>query len=286
MKKVCLHIVSLLVLLHFAPTGAGKLTVSGQIRTRTELRDGAGTLRLKANSPSFFISQRIRIAINYKASHVTLYTALQDVRAWGQDASTIYNANGNKLLLHEGWVEIALSDRNDTSFNHSSVDYFAIKSGRLELVYDDSRLLGNLVWLQQARRHDAVGLKFLNKGWQLEIGAAFNQKADAFGYNRTYYTPANVPPYVKDSKGNLAPTPIAFIPLSTAEGLSSKTGVPAVQSIASSNGLYQNYKSLQYAYLAKTAHQTKLSGLLLADHSGKYKNDSVRNIAGSDTGYI
>src|SRR3712207_7983172 len=43
--------------------------------------------------------------------------------------------------------------KKDTSFKKSLVDYFGFKIGRQELLYDDSRLLGNLDWLQQARRH-------------------------------------------------------------------------------------------------------------------------------------
>ncbi len=153
-------------------------------------------------------------------------------------------------------------------------------------MYDDSRLLGNLDWLQQARHHDAIVLKFLNKGWQADLGAAFNQNTDAFNYNGTYYTPANVLPYVKDSKGNLAITPANFIPYINSAGISSKTGAPSLQVMPSTNGLYQDYKALQYLYAAKTFGKTKITGLILSDQFGKYINDSVRNIAGTDTGYI
>jgi hypothetical protein len=286
MKKILLHIITGLTVLLFSSTLEAQLTASGQLRTRTEFRDGAGTLKLKGNKSSFFTSQRSRLSLNYKISHVVFQTTLQDVRVWGQDASTISNADGNKLGLHEAWAEIEFANKADSSFRHSAVDYFAVKIGRQELIYDDSRLLGNLDWLQQARRHDAVVFKLLHKGWQWHLGLAFNQNTDAFNYNGTFYTPANVLPYVKDSKGNLAITPAAFIPLSSTDGLSSKTGSPALQSIASSNGLYQVYKAMQYLYVAEIFNQTRVSGLLLADHFGKYSNDSVRNISGVDTGYI
>lgn len=69
----------------------------GQLRTRTEFRDGLGTLILKTNSPSFFTSQRSRLMFNYKTSRVIFQTSLQDIRVWGQDASTISNADGSKL---------------------------------------------------------------------------------------------------------------------------------------------------------------------------------------------
>jgi len=264
----------------------GQLSVSGQLRTRTEFRDGSGTLKLKINKPSIFTSQRTRLTFNYKTSRLIFQTSLQDIRVWGQDASTISSSDGSKLGVHEAWAQIILANKNDTSFKHSAVDYFTVKIGRQELLYDDSRLLGNLDWLQQARRHDAVVLKLLNKGWQFDLGVAFNQNTDAFNYNGTYYTPANVMPYVKDSRGNLAATPGAFIPLSNAAGWSSKTGTPALQSMPSTNGLYQDYKAMQYLYTAKTFNTTKITGLILADHFSKYINDSVKNIAGTDTGYI
>ena len=284
--KNCISASMVFIIAFIAMHAKGQLSLTGQIRTRTEYRDGLGTLKLKTNDPSFFTSQRSRLTFNYKTGRIVFQTSLQDIRVWGQDASTISNADGSKLGLHEAWAEIALANKKDTSFKSQSVDYFGVKIGRQELLYDDSRLLGNLDWLQQARRHDAVVFKLLNKGWQADLGFAFNQHTDAFNYNGTYYTPANVMPYVKDSKGNLAITPAAFIPLSNTAGLSSKTGAPAVQIMPSTNGLYQDYKALQFLYVAKTFNKTKLTGLVLADHFGKYINDSVRNIAGADTGYI
>lgn len=286
MKKFIKQLFISIFIFFFIQSLKAQLTLTGQIRTRTEFRDGAGTLKPKLNSASFFTSQRTRLGFNYKLKHVIFQTSLQDIRVWGQDASTISNSDGSKLGLHEAWAEIALADKKDSSYKKSAVDYFAVKIGRQELLYDDSRLLGNLDWLQQARRHDAIVFKLLQEGWQLDLGAAFNQNTDAFNYNGTYYTAANVMPYVKDSKGNLAATPAAFIPLSNPLGMSSKTGSPAVQAMPSTNGLYQQYKALQYLYVAKTFNKTKVTGLLLADHFGKYINDSVKNIAGTDTGYI
>ncbi len=285
-RNHCISVSMLMIIALLAQQAKGQLSLAGQIRTRTEFRDGFGTLQPKANDPAVFTSQRSRLTFIYKTGRVVFQTSLQDVRVWGQDASTISNADGNKLALHEAWTEIALANKKDTSFKQSAVDYFGVKIGRQELLYDDSRLLGNLDWLQQARRHDAIVFKLLHNGWQADLGLAFNQHTDAFNYNGTYYTPANVLPYVKDSKGNLAITPAAFIPLSNPAGLSAKTGVPALQVMPSTNGLYQDYKSLQFLYIAKTFNKTKLTGLVVADHFGRYGTDSVRNIAGTDTGYI
>lgn len=263
-----------------------QLTLIPQIRTRTEYRNGAGTLKPKNNDAAFFTSQRTRLTFNYKLPRVILQASVQDVRVWGQDASTISNADGSKLGLHEGWAEIILSNKKDSTMK-SPVDYFAVRLGRQELLYDDSRLLGNLDWLQQGRRHDAILFKLLHKGWQTDLGIAFNQHTDAFNYNGTYYTPANVPAYIKDSKGYLVPTPAGFIPLMNGAGLSSKTGNPSFINPPSTNGLNQAYKSMQFLYAAKTFKNTRVSGLVLVDHFGKYILDSVQtsNI-NAEPGYV
>jgi hypothetical protein len=92
-----------------------QFTLIGQLRTRTEYRDGAGTLKPKANNASFFTSQRTRLTFNYRVNRITFQTSLQDVRVWGQDASTISNADGSRLGVHEAWAELTLSNKKDTS---------------------------------------------------------------------------------------------------------------------------------------------------------------------------
>jgi hypothetical protein len=267
-------------------TASAQLTLTGQLKTRGELRDGYGTLKPGGSSNAAFVSQRTRLTFNYKSSKLIFQTSVQDVRLWGQDASTITINDGSRLSLHEAWAELILSNKKDTAFKISPVDYFAVKIGRQELSYDDERLLGASDWLQQARRHDAIVLKLIQKGWQVDLGGAFNQSSDAVNYNGTYYTPANVPATVKDSKGNLANTPAGFIPLVNAAGLSSKTGTPAFLNPPGTNALNQNYKALEYVYFSKKFNKTKVSGLFLADQFGKYKLDSVKNISGADEGYV
>lgn len=263
-----------------------QVSVSGQLRARSEVRDGYGTLKTIGFKNAAFISQRTRLVFDFKSSRVVFHTAIQDVRLWGQDASTITIADGNKLGLHEAWAELILSNKKDTSFKSSPVDYFGIKVGRQELVYDDERLLGNSDWLQQGRRHDALVLKLIQNNWQVDFGAAYNQNSEAINYNGTYYTPANIPATVKDSKGNLANTPAGLIPLVNSTGISARNGSPAFLNSPGTNALNQNYKALQYLYIAKKFNKTKVSGLFLADQFGKYVLDSVKNVSGADVGYI
>lgn len=277
---------SILILSSLSLSSRAQLMLTGQLRTRTELRDGYGTLETAGSQPAFLTSQRARLNFNYRSPRVTFQASVQDVRVWGADASTINNADGTRLSVHEAWAEIVLANKSDSSFAHSAVDYFSVRIGRQELVYDDQRLLGNLDWLQQGRRHDAIVFKLQHHRWQADLGAAFNQNTDAFNYTGTYYTPANVPAYVKDSKGNLTPVPAAFIPLVNAAGLSARNGSPVLAGSPGTNGANQDYKSMQYLYVARSIGRARLTGLILTDEFGRYKLDSVRNVAGADTGYV
>ena len=208
-----------------------QFSASGQIRTRTELLHGQGTMLSKGNSPAFFTSQRTRLNAGYKGYRTQFYVSVQDVRIWGQDASSnnrVTNAAQNGLMLHEAWGEISLLDTNKTKARKELV----LKIGRQELLYDDSRLLGNLDWLQQARRHDAVLLKYSNVGLTLNIGAAYNQ-------NRELKTGT-----IYDGVPN---------------------GYPA-----GTNGIGTMYKSLQFAYLGKKIKQGTASFLILKDDFQRY----------------
>lgn len=263
-----------------------QLSLVPQVRIRAELRNGVGALPVKGSNAAAFLSQRSRISLRYKMPRLVMQYSFQDVRVWGQDAGSISNADGNRLGTHEAWAEIILADKSDSTIKRSRLAYFSIKLGRQELVYDDQRLLGSLDWLQQGRRHDALLFRLNHQGWQGDAGLAFNQHTDAFSYNGTTYTPANVHPYVKDSRGNLAPTPPGLVPLTKSDGWSGKYGNPALASQPSTNGLNQAYKAMQFLYAARKWESSRVAILVFADHFGRYRTDSVLHVAGTDTGYI
>jgi Alginate export len=236
-----------------------QLSMSAQIRPRGEVRNGLGTLKLKDALSAGFISQRSRLSFNYKMEKVSFGMSVQDVRVWGQDASTINNGDGAKLGVHEAYAETVLSDSLGLS----------LKVGRQELVYDDVRLLGNLDWLQQGRRHDAALLKLFKNGWQADLGLAFNQNTDAFGTSGTFYTAGNTPPYLANSKGNLVAIPAGFVPTNA-------TGAPVLTANPSTNGGTQMYKTMQYLYVAKKFKTVKASFLLFKDDFAKYRLDTLK----------
>ncbi len=152
-----------------------QLIVSGQLRTRSEFRDGYGAPLPKGADPASFTSQRTRLIFGYNMYRLKFGLTLQDVRVWGQDVSTINRtttANNNGLQLHEAWAEILLTD---TTLKNAAL---SLKFGRQELVYDDQRLLGNLDWLQQGRSHDAAVLKFETDSWKFHLAGAYNQNQE------------------------------------------------------------------------------------------------------------
>jgi hypothetical protein len=206
-----------------------QLTATGQIRERTEARGGFGTVLKDNQKGALHNTQRARLNIGFTGYRFKIYTSLQDVRVWGQDASTnnrTTNANNNGVMFHEAWAEIMLID------TLSKIQNLSLKMGRQEISYDDQKVLGSLDWLQQARRHDAIVLKYANKGWVADFGLAFNQNRELL--SGTIY-----------------------------EGF--PTGYAA-----GTNGIGHNYKSFQYAYIGKKFFFGDLSFLFFKDDFTKF----------------
>lgn len=210
----------------------GQLSVSAQLRTRSELRDGQGSPAVADTVPAFFTSQRTRLSVGFTGYRFKLYSVIQDVRVWGQDASTITRvtpAGKSGLMLHEAWADISLLDTTNRN-------QLTLKIGRQELNYDDARLVGNLDWLQQARRHDAALLRFESKSIIAHLGAAFNQNEER--KSNTIYN--GVP-----------------------------SGYPA-----GTNGIGAMYKSMQFLYAARKFKTSTLSLLIFKDDFSKFHVDN------------
>lgn len=235
--KLLRAILCVLPVLSLYATAQAQLQVNAQLRTRTEFRNGQGAPLAKGADAAFFTSQRTRLGLLYSAYRLKLGLTVQDARVWGQDVSSINRttaADNNGLMLHEAWAEIQLTD---TMIKTSAL---TLKLGRQELVYDDQRLLGNLDWLQQARRHDAALLKYESAIWKLHAGVAFNQnKENAAGtiYNNT----------------------------------------PSANYAGNTNGGVM-YKSLQFLYAGRQWATGSASWLLLADQFNKYHYDTAGTV--------
>lgn len=170
MKKILLLIIGLIATQTFA-----QFTLDGEFRPRTEFRNGFKTLNPSNLDPALSTSQRTRLNTKYEAENYSFYVSIQDVRVWG-DVPQLNVADKNGLAIHQAWGLV-----NFNGFN--------LKAGRQEIVYDDSRMFGNVGWAQQARSHDALLLKF-GKTFKLDLGFAFNQNGESLAGN-IYTVPNN-----------------------------------------------------------------------------------------------
>ncbi|GAB4045733.1 alginate export family protein [Spirosoma litoris] len=266
-----------ILLLAVQSTLFAQFSLVGQLRTRTELRNGVGNLAPKDAPAAFFTSQRTRLTFGYKWERVQFQTSVQDIRVWGQDAATINNADGNRLMVHEAWADITLANSADTTIKFRPIQNLSLKIGRQEMVYDDSRLIGNLDWLQQGRRFDAAILKGQHKGWALDLGVGFNQNTDAFGVVGDYYTAGNAPTSALSTQNITLAIPAGFLPTS------GKGGAPVLLTPLSTNGQNQQFKSFQMIYLTRKFNATKFSALFFKDDFQKYRIDSLGS---ASQGYV
>ena len=143
-----------------------QLTISGELRPRAEHRKGYKALTPDDTDAALFISQRTRINTAFKTADYSFFVSLQDVRVWG-DVKQLNTSDKNGLALHQAWAKVKFSPE------------FAVKLGRQEIVYDDSRIFGNVGWAQQGRSHDAAIFKFGNENYKLDFGFAYNQDKEA-----------------------------------------------------------------------------------------------------------
>ncbi|MBK8636152.1 MAG: hypothetical protein IPN72_22385 [Saprospiraceae bacterium] len=177
MKITSLKFIAILFMgLVFKNSATAQFEFNGQLVQRVEYRHGYGKLIPDTVDPSAFISQRLRFQFTYNTKYVKLFASIQDVRTWGSTSQL--NATDNLLSMHEGWAEIPI----DTMWS--------VKIGRQELVYDNSRFLGNVDWSMQARSHDFALLKFSKNDHKLHIGGGYNQDAETI-YGGDYYKTAN-----------------------------------------------------------------------------------------------
>jgi hypothetical protein len=142
-----------------------QFTITGEIRPRTEFRNGFKRLHDKGVDPAFFIEQRSRLYMDYRQDNISLNISLQDVRMWGS-TDQIYKTDPTLSNVYEAWAAY--------DFNEE----YGFKLGRQALDYNNARFLGDLDWAQQGRSHDA--LLFLKRNpernCQLHLGMAYNQQ--------------------------------------------------------------------------------------------------------------
>ncbi|CAM1354641.1 alginate export family protein [Tenacibaculum insulae] len=154
-----------IILIFTATLTYAQLKIDTELRPRAEYRHGFKTLFPDNANAALFTSQRTRLNIAHSIEKLNFYVSIQDVRVWG-DVPQLNSADNNGLSLHQAWAEILL-DAN-----------YSLKLGRQEIIYDDSRIFGNVGWAQQARSHDLALFRYKKGSFKADLGLAFNQSKE------------------------------------------------------------------------------------------------------------
>ncbi|HYQ56690.1 MAG TPA: hypothetical protein VEP89_05020, partial [Draconibacterium sp.] len=168
MKKI--KYISLIVLgVSIAQFSKAQFTLSGEFRPRTEISHGYKSLAAENQDASTITAQRTRLNAGYSSEYIKTGLVLQDVRRWGNQAQLVTN-DDYAVSIHQAWAEVLFSPE------------FSLKAGRQELVYDDSRIFGNVGWAHQARSHDVALFKYENDV-KLHFGIAHHENGDLTNSN-------------------------------------------------------------------------------------------------------
>lgn len=160
-----LKYISLIVLgICLAQYAHAQFKLSAEVRPRTEVSHGYKTLAYEDQDASTITTQRTRLNFAFKNEWIKTLIVAQDVRRWGNQPQLVKNED-YAISLHQGWAELFFSPD------------FSVKAGRQELVYDDSRIFGNVGWAQQARSHDVAVFKY-EKDIKLHFGIAHHENED------------------------------------------------------------------------------------------------------------
>lgn len=168
MKKLK-YIVLIVLGVFIAQFSQAQFTLSGEFRPRTEISHGYKSLAFEDQDASTITAQRTRLNAGFTNEFIKTGLVLQDVRRWGNQPQLVTNED-YAVSVHQAWAEVLFSSE------------FSLKAGRQELVYDDSRIFGNVGWAHQARSHDVALFKYEND-FKLHFGIAHHENGDLTNSN-------------------------------------------------------------------------------------------------------
>jgi len=171
MKKIFIKVLLLAAIVAPQLTLAQTIVIDGEIRPRTEFRDGYVKPLLQTNDPGVFTTQRTRLGMTFTSGLLTTQITLQDARTFGQAANASDVASTG---IYEAWAEMLL------------VSGGSFKIGRQALNYDDKRLFSSPVWSNTGTAHDVGLFKYNINDFQAHLGFAYNNNSAIS--SESYYT--------------------------------------------------------------------------------------------------
>ncbi len=149
-----------------------KLTFGLNFMTHGEIRGGGLPKDFNVDAPppensAAYIMGRTRISAEYNSSLIDAKVIAQNQASWG--------SKGNSTLtLYEGWAKLK-----------APFGLFG-QLGRMELAYDDQRILGVNDWAMAKLLHDVVRLGYEGHGHKAHVVLAYNQNNE-YKVKGTYY---------------------------------------------------------------------------------------------------
>ncbi len=173
MRQILKHSAAIVLFFTMISGTYAQFTLDAEFRPRAEFSHGHGTLAAENQHPSYFISQRTRLNFSYASEKLRTGLVLQDVRYWGNQQQLVGNEDF-ATSIHQAWLEYYI------------VPEWSVKAGRMELSYDNQRMLGSVGWAQQARSHDLVLVKYEGL-FKAHAGLAYHENSDRS--NNFYFGP-------------------------------------------------------------------------------------------------
>jgi len=160
-----------------AALDAQVVTIGGEVRERYEFRDQAD-FNSNASDTLSFIGSRIRLHLNYDVTpDIIFFIQFQDARLFGSEATTF--SNDNNVDLHQGYLMV----KNLSAMN--------LTIGRQELMFGDSRLVGNFGWSNTGRSFDGLRVTYLAAPVRVDLwGTTVKQYGTTIANPNPSFTPA------------------------------------------------------------------------------------------------
>jgi len=171
-KTICLSVLMTI----FAAGASAQFNISAEFRPRFEYRDGYARLRDSSQTPYFDILGRNRLIFDYKNERFMAKFSIQHAYTYGENNYSSDTITRNTINIYEGW------------FKYNFTKWIGIKIGRMELIYDDSRLLGNSNWGPRGATHDLalVQWEVATEGYRGDFGFAINNTAPPGAFMASY----------------------------------------------------------------------------------------------------
>jgi hypothetical protein len=159
-----------------AGSATAQFTISGEFRPRAEFRDGYQKLGDSSMTAYGTILGRNRLIFDYNSDKIQTRFSIQQAFVFGEEPYSSDTLTKNTINIYEGWLRY--------NFTNS----FAVRVGRMGLVYDDSRLIGLSNWKQWGATHDIVNLEWgvPNANYVGDYGIAINNISPASAFLTNY----------------------------------------------------------------------------------------------------